>query len=209
MGQHAALGHADHGVTQAADKIHIVLDHAKGIAAFLIQAQNRVANGAQQGAVHAGADLVQKHDFGVNHHGAPQLQQLFLPARQVARQLVGNMRDFKKLDHLVGLGANFCLFGAHDLAVKPCAPQGLARLFGRHHHQVVAHRKGRKLVRDLEGAQQALFKQLVRGQARYILIIQKHPAGCGFVMARHHVEQRGFARAIGADQPGDTALFDL
>jgi hypothetical protein len=67
-----------------ADEIHVVFDHAEGVAALLVEPQDRVADGVQKRAVHARADLVEEHDLGVDHHGAAQFQQLLLPARQIA-----------------------------------------------------------------------------------------------------------------------------
>jgi hypothetical protein len=59
-------------------------------------------------------------------------------------------------------------------------------------------------MRDLEGAQQPLVKQLMRRQAGDVLAIHV-TAGGRRKNARDHVEKRGLSRAVGADQPGDRA----
>ena len=75
-------------IAQAADEIHIVLDHAKGISALPVQAFYRITDGLQQGSIDPGSDLVEEHDLGVDHHGAAELEQFFLPAGQITGQLV-------------------------------------------------------------------------------------------------------------------------
>ena len=80
-----------------------MLDHHKRIAAFFVQAQDGIANGVEQGAVHAGTNFVKKYNFGIHHHCAPQLQQLFLPAGNLACFLVCQMGNREKLQHLVCL----------------------------------------------------------------------------------------------------------
>ena len=78
--KHPALGHADDRVTQTGDEIHVMLDHAEGVAALLVEALDGVANGVEQRAVYAGADFVEEYDLGIDHHGAAKFEQLFLTA---------------------------------------------------------------------------------------------------------------------------------
>ena len=53
-----------------------------------------------------GADLIQKDNLRIDHHGAAKLQQLLLTAGQIARIFVGDMGDLQKIDDLVGLRPN-------------------------------------------------------------------------------------------------------
>jgi hypothetical protein len=48
--------------------------------------------------------------------------------------------------------------------MQPGMNEAFARLLARHHHQVLAHGQRGKLMRNLEGAQQALGEQFVRRQ---------------------------------------------
>jgi hypothetical protein len=88
----------------------------------------------------------------------------FFAAGQVARLLVGDVRDREEVEHLVDLAgeARSCS------RMRPRRNQALQMLspclVGRHHHQVLAHRHGRELVGDLEGAQKALVEKLVGGR---------------------------------------------
>jgi hypothetical protein len=82
----------------------------------------------------------------------------------------------EELQHLVGLGAERAFLGG-DAPRPNQAFHRLARLPAGHHHQVLAHRSGRELMRDLEGAQQALGEQFMRRQAGDVLAIHDDPAG--------------------------------
>ena len=104
------------GVAEPADEVHVVLDEAEGVAALAVEPQDRVADGAEERAVHAGADLVEEDDLGVDHHGAAELEQLLLAAGEVAGELVGDVADLEEVDHLVGLGAHLGLAGADPAA---------------------------------------------------------------------------------------------
>jgi hypothetical protein len=79
-------------------------------------------------------------------------------------------------------------------------PQLFAGLARRHHHQVLAHRHRAEFMRDLEGAQQALVEQLVRRQAGDVLAVHEDLAAGRRQPPGDHVEQRGLARAVRADQ---------
>ena len=127
---HRALHHHDHRVAEPGDELHVVLDHAEGIAALQVQPQDGLGNPAQQGAVDAGADLVQQHDAGIGHHRAAEFQQLLLAARKVAGQLVGDGAEAEKVDHLVGLLPVRPLLLPHDSGAQPRAQQALPRLAG-------------------------------------------------------------------------------
>ena len=51
LGQYFALGHTDDGVAKAANEIHIVFNHDKGVSTFLVQADDCVTDCIQQRAV--------------------------------------------------------------------------------------------------------------------------------------------------------------
>ena len=99
-----------------------------------------------------------KTDPGVDHHRAAELEQLLLAAREVAGTLVGDVADLEEGDDVVGAGAHLGLAGGTRPGWNH-ASQSTSPMRRRHHHQVVAHAQRRELVRDLEGAQQALVEQ--------------------------------------------------
>ena len=209
LAQHPALGHDDDRIAEPRDEIHVVLDHAECVAALLVEPHDGVAQRVEQRTVDAGADLVEEHDLGVDHHGAAEFEQFLLAARQIAGQFVGDVAHFQKRDDLVGTGAHFLLAAPDPGWSQPHVEQGLAGLSGGHHHQVFPHSQCRELMCDLEGAQQTLREQVVRRQAGDILAIQPDPAGGRPVMSRDHVEQRGLSGSVGTDQAGDGPFGNL
>jgi hypothetical protein len=92
----------------------------------------------------------------------PSSSSFLLPARDLARRMVGEVFDGQELQHLVGLGAERAFLVGDALAAEPRVPEAFARLAARHHHQVLAAGHGVEFMRDLEGAQEALVKQLMR-----------------------------------------------
>ena len=64
-------------------------------------------------------------------------------------------------------------------------------------------------MRDLEGAQESLVEQFVRGEARDVFAIHEDPARGGRQAACDDVEKGGLARAVRPDEPGDGAGLDF
>ena len=114
-----------------------MFDDDECVIAFLVQADDGVADGVEQRPVHARADLIQKDDLGIHHHGAAQFQQLFLPARDLPGLLLGQMFDGQEFQHLIGLGFQRAFLIGDALGAEPCVPQCFARLVARHHHQIL------------------------------------------------------------------------
>ncbi|MNT66702.1 hypothetical protein D3C72_2047850 [compost metagenome] len=70
---------------------------------------------------------------------------------------------------------------------------------------VVEHRHAPKQRNVLETAPQAQLCPAGRGNACDVLALEMDAAAGGAVKARDGIEQRGLARAIGADDGGDRA----
>src|SRR5262249_35003505 len=62
---------------------------------------------------------------------------------------------------------------------------------------------------DLEGAGDAAVADPVRGEPADLLAAKADGPRRGWERARHAVEKRGLARAVGADQPEDLTLAHL
>jgi hypothetical protein len=163
----------DDRVAELADEIHVVFDHAEGVAAILVQPQDRVADGVQKRPVHAGADLVEEDDLGVDHHRAAKFQQLLLPARDLARGVVGRCSMVRNSSTSSALARSARSSSAMRRGRTRCS-RGFRPTGRGHHHQVLAAGHRGELMRDLEGAQAALVKQLVRRQAGDVLAIHRH-----------------------------------
>ncbi len=190
-------------------EVHVVFDHHESVTALGVETQDGVADGVQERAVDAGAHLVEEDDLRVDHHGAAQFEQLLLTARNLPGLVVGEVFDGEEFQDLVGLGAQRAFLVCDAAAAEPGVPQPLARLSAGDHHQVLAAGHGGEFMRNLEGAQQPLVEQFVRRQAGDVLTAHRHAARGGLEHPRHRVEQRGLARAVRADQPGNGTLLDL
>ncbi len=75
-----------------------MLDDEKGVAELFVHTLDIGGQIVEQRLVDARRHLIEQHDLGIHHHGAAQLEQLFLPARKVACQLVLDVAEFEKID---------------------------------------------------------------------------------------------------------------
>ena len=73
---------------------------------------------------------------------------------------------------------------------------------------VLEHGEAGKDTCQLERPPDAQAAYLFRCRACDRTPIIEDPPGIGPFIARDHMKQRGFARAIGADQPGNRSPFD-
>lgn len=206
LDQHLALGHAHHRSAQLLDHLHVVLDEDEGVAALAVEDEDLLLELAQQGAVDTGGGLVEQHQFGVGHHRAAELEQFLLPAGQVARALVGDVSQFQEGERVVGLLAHRLFGRAHLAGGEPVGEEVLAGLPRRHHHQILARGEVVELVGDLEGAYQAFVEARVGRQRGDVLAEEADGARGRLQGAGDQVEQRGLARAVGADEAEDLAL---
>ena len=122
---------------------------------------------------------------------------------------MGQVADGQKFQNLVRLGTQGAFLIGDALAAKPCVPQLFTILSARNHHQVFLNSHRAKLMRDLEGSQQALVEQFVRRQTRDVFAVHGDAARRWFKNARDHVEKSGFSRTIGSNQAGNRTFFDF
>jgi len=74
---------------------------------------------------------------------------------------------------------------------------------------VIEHRQPGKQADVLEGARHAQLANLVRLFANQVLAVQPDTAVGRAVHAGQHIERRGLARAVRADEADQPAFFDL
>ena len=85
----AALGHHDDPVADVAHDVHVVLDEHHGNA-LDPQALHVAEQRLGERRVHAGHRLVEHDQLRVGHHRPRHLEQLALPARERAGELVAS-----------------------------------------------------------------------------------------------------------------------
>ena len=67
--QYSTFGHDDDRITQFADELHVMFDHAEGVPLFLIESQDGISNSVEERSVYAGTYFVEKDDLGLPPHG--------------------------------------------------------------------------------------------------------------------------------------------
>ena len=137
------------------------------------------------------------------------VQEFLLSTGNLAGLLFGQVADREEVEHLMRLLADAFLFFGHGGAVEPRVQQRLALLAGGNHHQVLEAGHRPELMRDLEGSEQALVEQLVRGKPGDVFAIHEHPARSGRQAACDDVEERGLSRPVGADETRDASCADF
>ncbi len=116
------------------------------------------------------------------------------------------MSQFQEGERVVGLLAHRLFGRAHLAGGEPVGEEVLAGLPRRHHHQILARGEVVELVGDLEGAYQAFVEARVGRQRGDVLAEEADGARGRLQGAGDQVEQRGLARAVGADEAEDLAL---
>ena len=96
----AALVHEDDAVGDCAGETHLVRDDEHGHAGAR-QLEDDVEHLAHHLRVEGGGDLVEEEDLGVHHEGAHDSDALALPAGELARIVVGTVRQADALKQFV------------------------------------------------------------------------------------------------------------
>jgi hypothetical protein len=134
----------------------------------------------------AHGDLVEEHDLGVGDVGAGQGQHLLLAAGQGSGRLAEPFAETGEGFH--GLGQ----------AVLPAA----AGLEG----EVLSHRQRGEHAAALRDVAHAPAGQLVGTVAGDVDSVERHRPGGRAEQARRHPQQRGLARAVGAEEGHDRGV---
>src|SRR5690606_20390944 len=88
-------------------------------------------------------------------------------------------------------------------------PEVFAGMVAGGEHDVLEHRHATELLRDLERPRQALVVDAVRRPAGDVEPVEGDAAAIWTDGSRDAVEAGGLAGAVGGDQAGDKASFDL
>ena len=141
--------------------------------------------------------LVEQEHLGVEGEGPGQLDEAGRAGGQRAHHEVGDVGDADPLEHLVG----------HRTGVELRLVPGPALLGGDQH--VLPGREAAEGLQLLEGAGDAQAGPAVRALAGDVGALEHHVALGRLLEPGDHVEQRGLAGTVGADEPGDEARLDL
>ena len=134
--------------------------------------------------------LVEQQQFGPGRERARHFETLAVGQGQVLGKLVAAVVQAEPLQDRLGRGTRF---GKPRLAMQ------------RTDRDVLEHAQSLERLHDLEGAAHARVAHAVGTQAGDRLAVERYRAGGRRVDAGDHVEDRGLARAVGADQRVDRA----
>src|SRR6516162_5745732 len=141
--------------------------------------------------MHARERLVEEQDRGLQHQTAPELEQLLLSARKVLGLELLDRRQVQELE----IAAR---------APGHLGPGGMRARQARHEH-VLEDGHAAPQLRELKGARDAHPSVNVRRTAAHLLAAHQHAAGIRVEVAGQHVDQRGLAGTIWADEPNEVA----
>src|SRR6266480_1178421 len=169
---------------------------------------NEPAQGKRFRRVHAGSRLVERKQLRLGGERARDLEASLVAVGQAARGVVGAAADPDIVEQLGR--ARFDLFFFFDgLSVSEHGADdtGMAAHVTADHH-VLERRQVGEQTDILERARNACGGYLVRLQAGQVAPVEQERAGVWRVKPRQHVEERGLAGAVGADQAENFAGAD-
>src|SRR2546421_1818120 len=174
----------EHGLAEAHDHLHVVLDEQHGLAG-VAQPAHRVQQVVEERAVDAGRRLVEQDQRGFRHEHTHELDELLLAVGEVARVLAGQAAEPHELEQLAPAA----------LRLRARAP--------RDDKQGLPRRQLGKDADDLARAADAAAGDLPGLEAVDPLAAKAHAAGVEALEPGDAVEERRLARAVGADEAVD------
>jgi hypothetical protein len=202
-----ALGHDHDPVRDVAHDVHVVF-HEQHRHALGAQVLHVTEQGLGQRRVHAGHGLVEHDDVGLHHQRSRHLQQLALPARQRAREVVALVVQLETGQQIKGAVLDATLLLAPQWRQQRPGERLALLLRGAQLH-VLHDREARQRLGQLERADHADASNLVRGHARHPAAVKGPGAGVGTVEAGEEVEEGGLTGTVGTDQCGDGAALEF
>src|SRR5688572_4452708 len=181
---------------------HIMLDQKHGHA-VVADAADQLAEREALRRIHAGCRLVQSEELRLGGQGARDLQPALIAVREAAGGVIGARADADVVEQFQGalFDGFFFLEGlaiAQDRAQHPGMGARVAP-----DHYVLERRQVHEQADVLERAADAGGGDLVRLEAGEAAAVEAEAAAVGLVDAGEHVEQRGLARAVRADEAVD------
>ena len=161
------------------------------------------------GRVHAGRRLVQQQDTRLEGQGARDLQAALVAVGEVARLLFGAVGQPHQGQQFKSAGAAGLLLGRRGRQAQHTGQQARPRVDVLGNHHVHERRQVAEQADILEGAGDALRRDLVGPSAEDVLAVVQETAGAGRGEAGHQVEDSRLTRPVRPNQAKDFALVDL
>src|SRR6267143_2166967 len=148
----------EHGLAEAHDHLHVVLDEEHGLAR-VAQPAHRLQEVVEERAVDAGRRLVEEDQRGIRHEHPHELDELLLAVGEVARVLAGQVAEPHEPEQLAPATLRLRVRAARD------------------DEQVLQRRQLGEDADDLEGAADAAAGDLPGLEAVDPLAAEAHAAG--------------------------------
>src|SRR5215468_10019770 len=193
VGDLPAPRHDDEAPREAKDRLHVVVDDDEGPPP-LVEFADRRDDLLAQSRMHAREWLVEEQYRGFQHQTTPKLEQLLLSAGEVLGLELLDRRQIQEL----------------EIAARPPGHLGPGGVWARQtrHEHVLEDGHAAPQLGELKCARDAHAGVDVRRTAAHLLAAHQHAAGVRVEVAGQHVDQRGLAGAIWADEPDEVALGD-
>ena len=188
---------------------HVVLDQHHGDAALLVHVEHVARHVFFLVLVHAAHGLVEQQDLGLQRQRAAELHALAQAVGQRRRRLLAQVLQLQELDDLLARRAVADLLALRQAPVQHAAQHARAHAHVAAEHEVVEHGQAAEQRDVLERARDAQRRNRARALAGDVAAFQGDAPAVGPVEAGDHVEQRGLAGAVGADDREDAALGDV
>ena len=183
-----------------------MLHQHDGQAEMFARAQDQVGQDLGLAHVQACGGLVEQQQPGPRSQGPGQLQQALLAKGQVARLVLGQLEQAHEVEHLQRLVLDGLFHGPGGAGAQQAVPGRNAQPGVAAGHDVLQKRHVGEYLQVLEGAHQAQAAALVGLGAGDVVGAEAEGSLLGRDHAGHGVDQRGLARAVGADDRRDLVL---
>src|SRR5262245_29071157 len=174
----------EHGFAQAHDDLHVVLDEQDRLA-LVAQVADGIEELVEQRPVHAGRRLVEQDQRGAAHEHADEFHELLLAVGEIAGVLVPEPVQADKAQELEGPAL------------------GRAAVITGDDQQIFQRGELGKDAGDLERAAHTLDRDLPGLEAVDAAATEQDATRISLFQPGDAVEERGFARPVGADEPVD------
>ena len=196
-----------HAVAHPHHDLHVVLDQ-EDCPSLVAQLADEVRHLGRLARIHAGHRLVEQQEPGARRERTRDLEPTLLAVRQVLGQLVAAIGQADELERGERVRGDPPLLGPHPHRAEQRPTQLGARPAVAAHARVVERAHVAEEPDVLEGARHAEWGDAVRRQAPHLVPGHDDSPGRRAVDARHHVQHRRLAGAVGADEPADLPVLD-
>ena len=149
---------------------------------------------------------VQQQELGLGGQGPGDAQDLLVAVGQVLCQLVAYMLKTQEFQNLIRRFLDILLVGAVGLGVEEDLRHRRVRAQVERRRDILKYRKLAEQGVELEGPADAHFCHLMGAGFRDFLARVEDVARGGQIYAGDQVEERGFSRAVGAQEAFDLSL---